>query len=92
MSPDRVAICAVAKTRRLLLRSRADNDLLVCSSADLIIDFLEIVEEDYGSVEGCVKCLFEFADEDVAAIKRNLMGLGGNNVAVQGNKDMLIAD
>lgn len=37
-------------------------------------DFLEIVEEKYGSVEGCVKKLFEFGDENVEVIKKNLMG------------------
>lgn len=34
--------------------------------------FLENIDEEYGGVESCVKSLFDFEDEDVETIKRNL--------------------
>lgn len=37
-----------------------------------MLAFLEIVTEKYGSVEGCVRALFGFGEDDVEAIGRNL--------------------
>lgn len=55
-----------------LYASLCNANALTVSRAEVMTAFLENIDEKYGTIEECVKVLFEFDDEEIQTIKANL--------------------